>query len=408
MNYKKSLYGFIILCGTTLALAAFGSTAAVSQTWFFPEGATLTASQSASFDAQGLYFNVHSAANPGGEIRGQIIPSSPALVTDAGIPSISNTFSTLMSGDQEMPANTSGANGYGTVVLDPVTKNLSGVLVTNSIVGTAAHIHIGLPGVNGPVVIPLAGGPTVWTVPAGTILTDVQIADLAAGAYYFNVHSTAAPGGEIRGQLTRQLRFVALSGANEVPAVASAATGTGVLAFDPVTSQISGFVQTSGIVGNAAHIHEGAAGVNGGIIVPLAETPVGSGRWTVPAGSILTPAQAISFNANALYVNVHSLANPGGEIRGQILSATVKIGNAALDGTQEVPAVATAASGTGSMVLNSITRQVHGNVSTTVIVGMQAHVHEAVAGVNGPVIIPLTLTPPLLTLPAAPILFSAP
>lgn len=396
MNRKP--YRFIVLC-TALMLAAFGGASASAQTWFFPDSAALTGSQMASFDAQGLYFNVHSVANPGGEIRGQIIPSSPGFVTDAGIPSASNTFSALLSGVQEVPANVSQANGYGTVVLDPVTKTLSGVLVTGNIAGTMAHIHTGMPGVSGPVVIPLSGGPTVWTVPDGTVLTDPQIADLAAGMYYFNVHTTALPGGEIRGQLTRQLRFVALSGANEVPAVATTASGNGVLAFNPVTSQISGFVQTSGITGSAAHIHEAAAGVNGGVIVPMTETPPGSGRWVVPSGSTLTAAQAMSFNVNGLYVNVHSAANPGGEIRGQALAATLKVGNASLDGAQEVPPVATAASGNGIMVLNSVTGQVNGSVNSTLI-GTQAHVHEAVAGVNGPVIIPLTLTPPPSTLPA--------
>jgi hypothetical protein len=395
MNRKP--YRFIVLCVTALMLA-FGGTGASAQTWFFPADAALTGSQMASFDAQGLYFNVHSVANPGGEIRGQIIPS-PGFVTDAGTPSISNTFSALLSGDQEVPANASQAGGYGTVVFDPVAKTLSGVLVTGNIAGTAAHIHSGMPGVSGPVVIPLTGGPAVWTVPAGTVLTDAQIADLAAGMYYFNVHTTALPGGEIRGQLTQQLRFVALSGANEVPSVVTTASGNGMLAFNPVTGQISGFVQTSGITGNAAHIHEAAAGVNGGVIVPLTETPPGSGRWVVPAGSTLTAAQAMSFNTNGLYVNVHSAANPGGEIRGQALAATVKIGNASLDGAQEVPPVATAASGTGIMVLKSITGLVNGSVSTT-LVGTQAHVHAAVAGMNGPVVIPLTPTPPPSTLPA--------
>ena len=402
MNFKKSLYRFIILCAATLTLAACNggdddntpTPVAGPQTWFFPASAVLTDSQITSFDTQGLYFNVHSAANTGGEIRGQIIPASSPLATDTGTPSTSNTFPTLLSGIQEVPANGSQASGYGTVVLNPVSKALSGVLVTNGIVGTAAHIHSGLPGVSGSVIIPLIGGPTVWTVPAGTVLSDAQIASLAAGAYYLNVHTTAAPDGEIRGQLTQQLRFAALSGANEVPAVTTTASGTGVLAFNPVTSQISGFVQTSGITGTQAHIHQAAAGVSGGIIVPLTETPAGSGRWVVPAGSTLTAAQAASFNSNGLYFNVHSAANPGGEIRGQIMASTVKIGNAVLDGTKEVPAVNTAATGTGIMILNSITRQVYGNIATTSIDGTQAHVHEAAAGVNGSIIIPLTMTPP--------------
>ena len=418
MNYKKSFYRFIICCAATLTLVACngggsssdsGSAATptptpeptptpVAQTWFFSDGAALTASQIASFDSQGLYFNVHSAANPGGEIRSQIIPSSATISTDSGTPATSNTFSTLLSGDQEVPVSPSRATGYGTIVLNPVAKTISGVLVTNGIVGTAAHIHDGPPGVSGPVIIPLTGGPTVWTVPAGTVVTDAQIAKLTAGTYYLNVHSTGLPGGEIRGQLNQQVRFAALSGANEVPAVTTTASGTGVLALNPTTNQISGFVKTSGITGTAAHIHEAAAGVNGAVIVPLTQTPAGSGLWVVPAGQILTAGQVASFNAGSLYFNVHSAANPGGEIRGQMVAATLKIGNATLDGSKEVPLVTTAASGTGIMVLNSITRLVYGNVSTAGITGTAAHVHEAAAGVAGPVIVPLTLTPPPSTL----------
>jgi hypothetical protein len=252
--------------------------------------------------------------------------------------------------------------------------------------------------VSGPVTIPLTGGPTVWTVPTGTVLTDAQITKLAAGAYYLNVHSTGLPGGEIRGQLNQQLRFAALSGTNEVPAVTTTAAGTGVLALNSTTNQISGFVRTTGITATAAHIHEAAAGVNSAVIVPLTQTPAGSGLWVVPAGQILTAGQAASFNAGSLYFNVHSAANPGGEIRGQIMPATVKIGNATLDGTTEVPAASTTASGTGIMVLNSVTRLVYGNISTSGISGTAAHVHEAAAGVNGPVIVPMTQTPPPSTL----------
>ena len=188
-----------------------------------------------------------------------------------------------------------------------------------------------------------------------------------------------------------------MSGANEAPAVTTTASGTGVLALNPTTNQISGFVKTTGITGTAAHIHEGAPGIAGGVIVPLTQTPAGSGVWVVPAGQLLTTSQVASFNAGNLYFNVHSTANPGGEIRGQIVAATIKLGTAALEGTKEVPAVTTTASGTGIMALNSITQLVNGNVETAAIDGTAAHVHAAAAGVNGAVIVPLTLTPPAST-----------
>jgi len=393
----------------TVAASGGSLTAVVTrQTWFFSEGASLTSSQITSFDAQGLYYNVHSTANPSGEIRGQIAPSATSYATDKGALASSNTFSALLSGAQEVPANLSKASAYGTVVLDPTAKTISAVLVANGIVGTAAHIHKELPGVSGSVIFPLTGGPTVWTL-AATSITDAQIADLKAGAYYLNVHSTAAPGGEIRGQITQQLRFANLSIANEPAAVAPAlpSSGIGVLALSQTADAngnfpISGFVKTTGIVGaTGAHIHDLAAAAAGAttgpVIVPITETPAGSGLWIVPAGSTLKPAQVTSFNAGTLYYNVHTTLNTGGEIRGPILPATVKIGNAKLDGASEVPPVTTSATGTGIIAVNSVTGQVNGNVSTSGIVGTAAHVHQDPVNLSGPVIVPLTLTPPAST-----------
>ena len=79
---------------------------------------------------------------------------------------------------------------------------------------------------------------------------------------------------------------------------------------------ISGDVRTTNLNGTAAHIHQGAMGQNGPVIIPLAKTA--DGIWTVPANTILTSAQFDAYRAGDLYVNVHSAANPGGEIRAQI------------------------------------------------------------------------------------------
>ena len=94
--------------------------------------------------------------------------------------------------------------GSGTFTFDPVTKVISGSITVMNIANTtAAHIHDGNVGVDGPVVVGLVESPpATWSVPANTILTDAQIARLQAGGYYVNVHTTQNPNGEIRGQLT--------------------------------------------------------------------------------------------------------------------------------------------------------------------------------------------------------------
>jgi hypothetical protein len=79
---------------------------------------------------------------------------------------------------------------------------------------------------------------------------------------------------------------------------------------------VSGSITTSGIDAKAAHIHEGERGKNGPVIIPLNKTA--DNMWSVPEGAKLTNAQYASYMAGNLYVNVHTAANPGGEIRAQL------------------------------------------------------------------------------------------
>ena len=107
---------------------------------------------------------------------------------------------------------------------------------------------------------------------------------------------------------------VTLSGSQEVPPVTTTATGSGTITV--ADKAVSGSVTTTGVTGVAAHIHQGAAGQNGPVIIPL--TKSGDNVWSVPAGAKLTDEQEKAFKAGNLYVNVHSAANKGGEIRGQL------------------------------------------------------------------------------------------
>jgi hypothetical protein len=106
-----------------------------------------------------------------------------------------------------------------------------------------------------------------------------------------------------------------LSGDQEVPPVTTSAKGSGAITVGADKS-VSGSVKTTGVDGTAAHIHEGAAGANGPVIIPL--TKGSDGTWSVPADAKLTDAQFDSYKGGKLYVNVHSAANKGGEIRGQL------------------------------------------------------------------------------------------
>ena len=107
-----------------------------------------------------------------------------------------------LTGDQEVPANTSTAVGTGTITIAE-DGSVSGSVAAPTLQATAAHIHVAAKGVNGPVIIPLTGGPGgVWSVPAGAKLTGEPMAAYKAGNLYVNVHTAEHKGGEIRTQLT--------------------------------------------------------------------------------------------------------------------------------------------------------------------------------------------------------------
>ena len=109
---------------------------------------------------------------------------------------------------------------------------------------------------------------------------------------------------------------VILSGNQEVPPVSSVATGSGTIKV-LMDRSVFGSVMTAGIAGTAAHIHLGASGQNGPVIIPLNRTA--DNTWSVPASIRLNDTQYEAFRLGNLYVNVHSAANPGGEIRGQVM-----------------------------------------------------------------------------------------
>ena len=107
-----------------------------------------------------------------------------------------------LTGDQEVPANASTAVGTGSITVAQ-DGGVSGSVAAPTLQATAAHIHVGAKGVNGPVIIPLTGGPGgTWSVPTGAKLTGEQMDAYKAGNLYVNVHTAEHKGGEIRTQLT--------------------------------------------------------------------------------------------------------------------------------------------------------------------------------------------------------------
>lgn len=108
-----------------------------------------------------------------------------------------------------------------------------------------------------------------------------------------------------------------LDGKSEVPPTISNGTGTADLDYDAATKKLSWKLTYSGLSGpaTAAHFHGPAeTGKNAGVMVPIP----GIAKSPAEGSATLTDAQASDLLAGKLYVNVHTAANPGGEIRGQV------------------------------------------------------------------------------------------
>ncbi|MFO1314693.1 MAG: CHRD domain-containing protein [Burkholderiales bacterium] len=110
----------------------------------------------------------------------------------------------------------------------------------------------------------------------------------------------------------QQLRLL---GSSEVPPVNTTAYGTATVnVMDD--RRVAVTVSVMGMTPTAAHIHEGAAGTNGPVIVPLQK--ISDNAFVAADGARLTEAQYASYKAGNTYINVHSAKFPGGEVRAQL------------------------------------------------------------------------------------------
>ena len=161
------------------------------------------------------------------------VPSALALLlllAASGSGEAQTQFTAALTGAQEVPPVATSATGAGFFTLTPagVTFSIRVEGLTGAI--SAAHFHVGPPGVNGPIVrtIPFVAGTAagIWQATDPEPLTAAHIAALLAGNLYVNVHTGAHPDGEIRGQL----RVPPLA-ASILPSSRSVQVGTAATAF---------------------------------------------------------------------------------------------------------------------------------------------------------------------------------
>jgi len=158
-------------------------------------------------------------------------------------------------------------------------------------------------------------------------LTHSLLAGLLAGNIYVNAHTALHPAGEIRGQVTSGVAIklaAQLEGSQEVPPTNSNAAGFGLFTLNATADSLRyqvGVMNLSGPI-TGAHFHNAAPGVNGGVVRDIQNDFSGdfaNGVWTNTEAQALTPELAVELLAGKIYVNLHTAANPGGEVRGQVL-----------------------------------------------------------------------------------------
>ena len=267
------------------------------------------------YSAGKLYFNVHSAEFTTGQIREQIVPANVQVLGFE------------ISGDQVAPITISGggtATAYLTV--DETTGAVNAVLdlhnITNS---TNAHIHDGVAGVSGGILQGFTGaaGDTTWTITGATLAAGAgnALEKLLAGDTYINVHTSANPTGEARGQIVPRNVVMARSvltaadaqtaGTNTSGTSSGSAVGYVTVNKNLTPASIKANLAYSGVTPTLAHVHTEVGGV---IVLDLAPSS-GSGTAT----GTLDTTKLSEFTANQFYFNLHTAANPGGELRGQIV-----------------------------------------------------------------------------------------
>ncbi|MBY0478069.1 MAG: CHRD domain-containing protein [Chitinophagaceae bacterium] len=237
-------------------------------------------------------------------------------------------WSITLSAKNEIPAP-AGRNEAGTATFKLMSNN--SLMYNFSVTGlasgdalNAAHFHAGNAGSNGAVILNFA--PTFsGSAATGTVvnlrqsLVDSLKSD--ANEIYLNIHSTQVPSGIVRTQINTKVELamdIALSGANEVPAITTTATGVARIRLTADKKLYSVITVSSLEAGDAlqfAHIHRGAAGVNGAVLLSIAGV---AGDFAINKVFTLDDAVYTALKNEALYVNAHSTLYASGVVRGQI------------------------------------------------------------------------------------------
>ena len=372
----------------------------------------IAATDLADADVGAIYVNIHTRNYPNGEIRGDIVREDR------------EAYYTNLFGSNQVPSVISTAHGALLLELDSdntlvVSGSFSGLTSTYA-ASIGSHLHLGLPGQNGPIDISLT--PTITEADSlsgifrsedNTIeLDDDQVEALRAGRYYANIHSVAHPSGEIRGQVLPPADAILrahLSGANEYPPVLAQSSGQ-VLAHvvGNTVRMVGSFFDLSSpratSVRGGTHLHAGYAGENGGIMKVVSATrltQLDSLNGTVElADNVieLSDQERGLLLARGVYFNLHTTNHPTGELRGQLLPEAQAVFTAFLHGNQQIPSILTTGRGMVKvellgtrMTATGSYHNLESDLNTSIAGG--AHLHPGYPGQSGSVLYPLSVSP---------------
>jgi hypothetical protein len=263
---------------------------------------TLSADEQAALPVDQLYLDVTSTAFPDGEIRGQL--TLPGATIFVAVPT----------GAQEVPPINTQYAAHASFILSPDQGTILFHVVTTA-TPTNVLLQRSIGSLNGQIAYPLTplGKTMDGTLQIGT--NDSQ--DIQAARFYVNIQTAGNPAGELRGQLIApgELLFTGvLGGTNEVPPVASSATGGTqfVLSADGTTLSYEAIV--SGIIPTAMDLDNAPVGQNGSVMYQLTLDQQGAlGQTTV------TSNDTAALTASSTYVNVHTVSYAAGELRAQLV-----------------------------------------------------------------------------------------
>ena len=171
-----------------------------------------------------------------------------------------------------------------------------------------------------------------------------------------------------------------------------AATGsaTAALTLDLTDNTLTGTVTLTGITGDTVTLNLGFAGEVGTVLFNLQEDS--ATQWSIPATSILTANVLETLDKGGLYLKVSKAID--GALRGQILSGNIKLIFTDLSGNQEIPPVTATGSAKGAITLDPDTGNIIVHLNASGITGaISSHVHQGLAGVNGPIVFGLSQDP---------------